>query len=145
MPTLRLSSLHEFVHAGAAGIQMESLRASVPDDSECEATDYYDESDFGGMDASQERASISEQLDSDSTVPYDDASSFELPRSFCGQQSCDLYPEKNASPYIEVKRDNIARVFSRDNNESPSKKSKSNIRKYLLHKRKQATTPIKVL
>ncbi len=115
----------------------------MPYDSECEATEYYDESDFGGMDILKHRSSISEQLYSDSTVPYDDESSFELSRSFHGQQSCDLYPVKVANPFNEGERYG-ARVMSRDNSESPNRKSRSTIRKYLLHKRKQATTPSKV-
>jgi hypothetical protein len=55
MPALELSSLKEFVQAGAASIRWKSLRISVPCDSECEATDYYAESNFGDMNVLQIR------------------------------------------------------------------------------------------
>jgi hypothetical protein len=146
MPTLlQLSTLEEFVQAGSAGIRSESLQASVPYDSECESTDYYEESDFGDTDIVQRRPSTSEQLDSDATVPYDDSSSFELSRSFLEQQSCDIYLVKVANESMKGEEGNIVSIFCRNNREPKNRESRSTIRKYLRYKRKQAAVPSKAL
>jgi hypothetical protein len=89
---------------------------------------------------------MSEQRDSDATIPYDDTPSFEASKSFQGQQSCDFYPVKVPTLNI-VTKNKFARALSKDNSEliQPKKrKSRVSTCKYLRHKRKQATNSSKV-
>jgi hypothetical protein len=140
LPTEIFHDASPAMHSEILQASIECIASKVQYDSDCEATEYYQESDFDNVESNRRKSTYSELWDSDTTIPFHESLSFELAGSVQRNESCNIYPVKLANQDQAGKQ-----PLSSDTHESVYSALKSTIRKRLPQKRRQASVPGRIL